>query len=186
MGELHFGVDVDGVLAHHLPAMVEVVRDLTGIALTPEAVEDYYFAGLVPREQMDLVFTRCMELALDLPPMPDHHLVNDLPGRVTIVTHRHEDTAGPVTRDWLARHGIRYDALVFTRGPKSEMGTFDYFVDDAPHNATDLAGAGVTTFLMDQPYNRHLDFAELGERIVKVQSWSEIRGYLRARSLWPA
>ena len=28
--------------------------------------------------------------------------------------------------------------------------------------------------------------ATASERIVKVQSWSEIRGYLRARSLWPA
>lgn len=184
MGELHFGVDVDGVLAHHLPAMVEIVRDLTGVALTPDQVVDYYFAGQVPRDQMDRVFERCMELALDLPPMPDHHLVNELPGKVTIVTHRHEDAAGAVTRAWLQRHGVQFHDLVFTRGLKSETGRFDFFVDDAPHNAEDLAGAGVTTFLMEQPYNRHLEFGPLSERIVRVTCWADVREYLAARSLW--
>ncbi|HEY9854833.1 MAG TPA: hypothetical protein V6D05_03780 [Stenomitos sp.] len=184
MTRLHFGVDVDGVLAHHLPSMLDVVKDITGIALTPDQVTDYYFAGLVSREEMERVFEQCMECALELPPFHDYHLVNELPGDVTIVTHRHEDVAGAVTRAWLERHGIRYSDLIFTRGPKSLTGTFDFFVDDAPHNAVDMAQAGVTMFLMEQPYNKHMEFAEHGERIVRVSCWTDIKNYLDERSIW--
>lgn len=186
MTPLHFGVDVDGVLAHHLPSMLAIVEELTGLRLHPDQVTDYYFAGLVPREQMEHVFERCMECAFELPPMPHIELVNDLPGRVTIVTHRHEDAAGEVTRAWLQHHGIRHEGLVFTRGLKSETGAFDFFVDDAPHNALDVAGAGTTLFLMEQPYNRTMDLGEHAERIVRVRGWSDIKDYLHERALWPA
>ena len=127
----HFGVDVDGVLAHHLPAMLEIVTELTGMTVTPDQVTDYYFAGLVSRELMERVFERCMECAMDLPPMADYHLVNELPGTVTIVTHRPAEAAEETTKEWLRRHGIRYDGIIFTRGPKSQTGRFDYFIDDA-------------------------------------------------------
>ena len=89
----HFGVDVDGVLAHHFPAMLEIVRELTGLTVSPDQVTDYYFAGLVSRDLMERVFERCMECAMDLPPMADYHLVNELPGTVTIVTHRPAEVA---------------------------------------------------------------------------------------------
>lgn len=184
MRELHFGIDVDGVLAHHLPAMLDVVTEMTGKAVRHEDVTDFYFAGIVERARMDDVFARCMAMAFDLPPVQGCHLINELPGKVTIVTHRHEGEAERTTLRWLAHHGIRYDDIVFTRGPKSQMGDFDFFVDDAPHNALDLAQAGVITFLMEQPYNRHSQFGEMDERIVRVSHWDQIRGYLVERSLW--
>ena len=186
MGKLHFGIDVDGVLAHHLPAMLDVVTEMTGKVIRHEDVTDFYFDGIVERAHMDAVFARCMETAFDLPPMPGCHLINELPGKVTIVTHRHEGEAERTTLKWLAHHGIRYDDIVFTRERKSQMGSFDFFVDDAPHNAQDLAQAGVTTFLMEQPYNRHVQFGDLDERIVRISHWDQIRGYLEGRSLWAA
>lgn len=181
---LHFGVDVDGVLAHHLPAMLEIVQEVTGMSVHPDQVTDYYFAGLVSREQMERVFEKCMERAMELPPMPDHHLVNELPGTVSIVTHRHEEMAGVTTRAWLAHHDIRYDRLIFTKGLKSQTGTFDFFIDDAPHNALDLAEAGSTIFLMAQPYNRASEFGEHEERVIRITGWHEVRDYLHGRSLW--
>jgi len=176
----HFGVDVDGVLAHHFPAMLEIVKELTGLAVSPDQVTDYYFAGLVSRDLMEQVFERCMERAMDLPPMADYHLVNELPGTVTIVTHRPAEVAEQTTKEWLRRHGIRYDGIVFTKGRKSETGRFDYFIDDAPQNALDLASAGATTYLMAWPYNRESHFGEHDHRVVRVGGWKEIQEHLHS------
>lgn len=180
----HFGVDIDGVLALHLPAMLEIVTELTGLTVTPDQVTDYYFDGLISRDTMERVFERCMECAMDLPPMEDYHLVNELPGTITIVTHRPAEAAEKTTKEWLRRHGIRYDGLVFTKGRKSETGRFDYFVDDAPQNALDLASAGATTFLMQWPYNRNHHFGEYDHRVVRVEGWRDIRAHLEANKAW--
>jgi uncharacterized HAD superfamily protein len=181
----HFGVDVDGVLAHHLPAMIEIVAELTGMHVTPDQVTDYYFAGLVSRDQMEVVFERCMERAMELPPMADYHLVNELPGAVTIVTHRPAEVAENITKEWLYQHGIRYDGIVFTKGRKSETGRFDYFIDDAPLNALDLASAGATTYLMGWPYNRDSHFGEHDHRVVRVAGWQDVRAHLESIQAWP-
>lgn len=180
----HFGVDVDGVLAHHLPAMLEIVHELTGLSLMPDQVTDYYFAGLVSRDLMERVFDRCMECAMELPPMADYHLVNELPGTVTIVTHRPSEQAEVTTKEWLRKHGIRYDGLIFTRGRKSETGRFDYFIDDAPHNAADLAATGATTFLMGWPYNRQSHFGDDDHRVVRVSGWEDVKAHLEASRVW--
>ena len=184
MSQLHFGVDVDGVLAHHLPSMLAIVEDVTGLALRPDQIEDYYFAGLVSRERMEEVFKKCMDCAMELPPMPGHRLINELPGKVSIVTHRHEEMAGVTTRAWLAHHGIQYDQLIFTKGLKSQTGHFDYFIDDAPHNALDLAESGAIIFLMEQPYNRTSTFGSYEDRVIRISSWHDVQDYLMKRSLW--
>lgn len=177
---LHIGVDVDGVLALHMPAMLDAVREVAGVELRLEQVKDYFFAGLVPRELMEAVFVRCLETCYDLPAFPDIHLVNQLPGRVTIVTHRPEELAGEATRAWLGLHGIRHERLIFATGAKSDFGPFDVFIDDAPHNAVELATHGARVYLMDHPYNREYDYGAVADRIIRVAGWGEIDGHVQA------
>jgi len=177
---LHFGVDIDGVLAAHLLPMLEVIRDLLGIHLTPDDVKDYYFDGQVPREELERIFDRCMDEAFQLQPTPGYELVNALPGKVSIVTHRPAEKAEAVTRAWLAHHGIRFDDLLFTKGRKSQMGTFDFFVDDHPRNVEELASEGITTFMMLHPYNRDCHFGEHDHRVIRVANWHEISTWLTA------
>ena len=175
---LHFGVDIHGVLAAHFLPMLEVIRDLLGIHLVPDEVKNCYFDGQVPREELERIFDRCMEQAFEMDPRPGYSLVNTLPGKVSIVTHRPAEKAEAVTRAWLAHHDIRFDDLIFTKGRKSEMGAFDFFVDDHPRNVEDLSEAGITTFLMLHPYNRECHFGEHEHRVIRVENWDEIAAWL--------
>ena len=179
---LHFGVDIDGVLAAHFLPMLEVIRDLLGIHLVPDEVKDYYFDGQVPREELERIFDACMERAFEMDPRPGYSLVNALPGKVSIVTHRPAEKAEAVTRAWLAHHDIRFDDLIFTKGRKSQMGTFDYFIDDHPRNVEELSAAGITTFLMLHPYNRECHFGEHDHRVIRVESWHEIAAWLEVNA----
>jgi uncharacterized HAD superfamily protein len=61
-----------------------------------------------------------------------------------------------LTRSWLAGYGVGYDHLVLDRvGDSLPVGhRFDAFVEDFVEDATVMAGKGVFTVLLDQPWNQ--------------------------------
>jgi len=98
-----------------------------------------------------------------------------------IITARPESQETMV-REWLDLHLPKvFDEVVFTnhfnkdgvKRTKSsvclELGV-KLFVEDAIHNAEDVAGAGIPVLLMDTPWNR----VELPPLVTRVTSWNEI------------
>lgn len=88
----------------------------------------------------------------------------------------HSDTV-----QWLAKHNMAYDLLLFSRNKVEAI--YDHVqpawplaaVEDHPKNAEAYADAGVPVLLFDQPYNRQVSASKL---ITRVASWSEITAQL--------
>lgn len=101
--------------------------------------------------------------------------------RFIIVTARPDSMESEI-RTWLATHfGTLFDDVIFTnhyhgterkRSKSSVCLEFDVrlFVDDALHNAHDIASIGVPVLLFDTPWNRE----KVTGLITRVFSWSEI------------
>jgi len=90
----------------------------------------------------------------------------------------------PLTQTWLDAQGFPAKTLIHVEEdePKSgrvrELGG-DIMVEDAPHEADELAAAGLKVILIDQPYNRDV----AGAGITRVRNWLEfdeaLRSYLK-------
>lgn len=66
------------------------------------------------------------------------------------------------TRAWLRAHAVPYTSLTFA-GDKTCVAT-DIFVEDKPTNIDALVEAGVDTYVVDYPYNRHVQ-VRTGRRV---------------------
>jgi uncharacterized HAD superfamily protein len=106
---------------------------------------------------------------------------------IVIVTGR-ADIARSATEKWLEKNLLGlYREIHFSNHGGTGIGKYrlkseilrelgiDIFVEDAPHFAADVAGAGITVFLFDTPWNR----AETPDGAIRVRSWEEIVEQLR-------
>ena len=86
----------------------------------------------------------------------------------------------PLTQAWLDAQGFPNKPLIHVEEcePKSgrvrELGA-DVMVEDAPHEAEELAGAGLKVILIDRPYNREV----AGAGITRVHNWLEFENAIR-------
>lgn len=88
---------------------------------------------------------------------------------IRLITHRlytnwSHEIAVSDTVAWLDKHRIPYRDLCFL-GAKPEVEA-DLYIDDAPHNISQLKEAGNNVIIFDQPYNHSLDG-------VRIKHWSE-------------
>lgn len=99
-----------------------------------------------------------------------HRRKND---KVNIVTHRAKigDLSEYNTVRWFKREGIPYDSITFSKDKTIVKN--DVFIEDNAENHDALRAAGVGSYLIDKPWNRHLDTG------YRVYSWDEF--YERAR-----
>lgn len=96
---------------------------------------------------------------------------------IRVVTHRlyvswgHRVTVSD-TVDWLDRQRIPYRDICFVAD--KAMVNADAYIEDAPHNVTDIRAAGGHAITFDQPYNAHIDgprahdWAETEEMVVEL------------------
>jgi uncharacterized HAD superfamily protein len=99
-----------------------------------------------------------------------------------------------ITKEWLQRHGFKYDGLVIERGktqawiPRiatrnrfiaATKKNIRVFVEDNLQNAKKLADACSIVFLIDHPYNK-ADSRQLAKNIIRVKTWGEIYEFLRS------
>lgn len=71
--------------------------------------------------------------------------------RVHLVTARDCEQAGADTSEWLLRHGVAYDSLLFSRD--KTVVPVDLFIEDNVDNAIALKEAGTPVFLIHRPWN---------------------------------
>ena len=84
-----------------------------------------------------------------------------------------------MTKKWLDSHNIYYDNLILTNAynkhEKSEKcieNNIDVIIDDSVSICRDCINNGITTLLMDTPYNKY------EKSIPKVYNWKEIFEYI--------
>ncbi len=83
-----------------------------------------------------------------------------------------------MTKNWLDDNGIYYDNLILTdaydrheKAKKCIEHNIDIIIDDSVHICNDCIENGITTILMDTPYNRY-------SNIQRVKSWEEFYKYV--------
>lgn len=85
-----------------------------------------------------------------------------------------------MTREWLNKFDIYYDKLILTNDYKNDKhgktekcfeNDIDIMIDDSVHICMDCIENGITTLLMDTPYNKQVE-------IQRVHSWKEIYDFV--------
>lgn len=85
------------------------------------------------------------------------------------------------TKKWLDDNSIYYDELILTNAYKNDEhgksekcieNNIDIMIDDSIHICKDCIDYGITTLLMDTPYNRNVN------DIPRVNSWKEIYDFI--------
>lgn len=85
------------------------------------------------------------------------------------------------TKKWLDDNAIYYDELILTNAYKNDEhgksekcieNSIDIMIDDSIHICKDCIDYGITTLLMDTPYNRNVN------DIPRVNSWKEIYDFI--------
>lgn len=85
------------------------------------------------------------------------------------------------TKKWLDDNAIYYDKLIFTNAYKNDEhgksekcieNNVDIMIDDSVHICRDCIDYGITTLLMDTPYNKQVN------DIPRVHNWKEIYEYI--------
>ena len=84
-----------------------------------------------------------------------------------------------MTKKWLEENNIYYDKLIFTdaydKGQKSEKcieNNVEIMIDDSASICKNCVENGITTLIMDKPYNRE-------ENLTRVKNWNEIYEYIK-------
>jgi len=73
------------------------------------------------------------------------------------------------TLAWLDRHGLTFDSITFAADKTIDRP--DVMVDDKPANYRALTAAGVQTWLMDRPWNKHVTDAP---RVTDLSHYAEV------------
>jgi 5'(3')-deoxyribonucleotidase len=174
------GVDLDGVVANHTARFREIMAELRGVpedTMPMERSWDFHEWGFGPEDyahyhriavmEHDMFRTMAViEGAADV-----LWRLSDAGIWIRIITHRlyvhwgHEKAVAD-TAAWLDIHKIPYRDLCFL-GAKPQVEA-DAYIDDAPHNITQLREAGNTVIAFDQPYNRDLTDG------LRASSWKEV------------
>jgi 5'-nucleotidase len=188
------GVDLDGVVADHTGRFREILAEVRGVdpnTYTLERSWDFAEWGLAAGEYAELhriaVMEHDMLATMDMIDGAADALwrLSDAGVWIRVITHRlyvnwgHAKAIGD-TVGWLDTHRIPYRDICFL-GAKPEVEA-DAYVDDAPHNITQLRDHGNTVIVFDQPYNRALkgprahDWQELEVMVTDLLAASE--GYV--------
>lgn len=175
MRKSRIGVDVDGVLAIHFDRTIDLLNERYNVYLSPADITDYryeesYLSRFSDIDRDDIkqfvkgLWTNPEYFAESAPSLPMLKACRELSGMsldpqgITVITAR-QDSLQESTKLWLDRYGIAYKQIVHTNN-KAEYcrdNKFNYMVEDAPHQAEQIAAKGIGVFLIDYPYNQNVE-----------------------------
>lgn len=180
------GLDLDGVIAATAQEFLRLLEEIHGRHVPFEAIRGYRledWTGL-STDQVNHIFrsTPIFERTAPVPGAAEGVRALRAAGwEVHIVTYRAWKAAlHDVTRDWLARHDIPYDAIELTRTADKSIYArahgLSAFVEDNWHSVAALAATCDRVLLVDCPYNQ----GPLPPNAVRVRDWPEVVARLAA------
>ena len=183
-----FAVDIDNVLGRAEQEVQRLFQELTG---TPWPVGLYGSAGgldtsQLERELIEEIFSRFHEESIPrLPLFPGAKqalAIIHSRYRIVIVTARRPHSR-PQTLQWLVSHGIPFDALYHTEEKTEIPESMTAAIDDHPHHIQGYRALGMQVFVMDQPWNREIEHAD----VIRVKGWDALLQWLHVRHVghWP-
>lgn len=182
---MRIGVDLDGVIVDSVRYWVRVLNRELGTNYRSGDLPDTYataeLAACCDRHELEMLIAP--------PPLPGavagvSHL-KELGHTLIVITAR-APRLRPLTEAWLTYYGLRVDDLHFLQGgskvPVAQAQGLDLMVEDAPHNATALAQAGVPVCLFGAPYNEGIRH----KRIQRCANWDDVLTRVRSENEPPA
>lgn len=107
--------------------------------------------------------------------------------QIYIITGRNNgDYSNPeiMTKQWLDKYGIEYDRLIITNihNPEEKAqiclkNNISIMIDDSSRIGLSIKEAGLTSLLMDTPYNKKT------KGLIRVHSWQEIYEYITNKKI---
>jgi cytidine deaminase len=183
-------VDIDGVVADQIPALLAIIKNLYGRTATYDDITRYSL-----RESLDLPLDADAEV---IRVFNEHHLSDaplvedalaalhrlDLLCDIVFVTGR-ANRAG--TQSWLADNLIPHADLVFLNQESKVQFCADegigVLVEDHGQTALRAAEAGLEAIICDAPWNQSVDHV----RLHRCRGWGEVYGcLLRTDTIGPA
>lgn len=182
--EFILGLDLDGVCADYVGELRKFVAKYTGRneETFPEPTNwDFTKSGwnITPEEYLTY-HERAVNEGLFKKAQPFKGVsqalweLSDADVHIRIITHRlikhrqHQQVTAD-TCEWLDTSDVPYRDLCFVAA-KSDVNA-DLFIDDAPHNLTNLMNAGKNVVAFNQLYNEHIDCS-------RVYNWEEAKEYV--------
>lgn len=179
MKKYNIGIDIDGTMTwsgYFLPYLNEYF----GKNIPYEELRKYDFKDIykVSDEEIDVFFSthgKDLIYKVDiLENVKDTVLELATKHNVWIITARNTDMHGK-TKEWLTKNGLGEIELITLGTPDKLQKARDLgceiFIEDHPEASVTIAEAGIKLYLVDAPYNKHLNH----ENITRVSNWIEIR-----------
>ena len=183
---MKIGIDVDGVIAKFQEAFLSWHNDVNDTNYTIDEITHFNFSrcfeGTETEWNQKVVDFYNSEWFDAIEPVAgSKEAVSRISVKhgIQVVTSRLSLKSG-VTNRWLARHFPTFEGIHYTeRNPVDDHGAkstickrlgLTVIIEDSAHHAEDCAINGIRVLLLDKPWNRRLS----GERITRVQNWTEI------------
>jgi uncharacterized HAD superfamily protein len=168
-----FGADIDMVLADSVGSALTIMHSKFGVVGTRDSINRYEWTEcfpVTPAQEFEIWYEFATHHSLNAALIPGGRMGIDMlrrMGEVWLITARHPD-GEHTTKAWLAKHGIRYDRLIFCRDCKSRLaGDLSLMVEDRGETALALAQAGCPVALFDYAWNQGIQHP----LIARVQGW---------------
>ena len=90
-----------------------------------------------------------------------------------------DDGSNDITKNYLDRHGVKYDGLFVNTGTKTDEcieNGVKLFIDDKESHCEDVSNAGIDVVLFTNLYNH----AE--NRFVRKDNWTELYEYIKEKN----
>lgn len=160
---LRIGVDIDGVLADHLPPRCARFHAWYGYKVTPSEILDVNEplggTGISMEDHVKMLYAIDTGHFLDMRVIPGartslNHL-QDAGHELILISHRTDDIHD-ITADWAAEHRVPYDELYVGAPPdKTQLVDIDVLIDDSVSNVNRAAASGGEGVLFCRHYNEH-------------------------------
>ena len=182
---LILGVDLDNVLALTDSLIRKLIKKIFKISLQQNNIIefDYYRCG-INKEQNRIVLDcfHSVECSNVKPIKDAIEALQSLLNKFTIyiVTSRPPQTRN-LTLQWIKRHKIPFDKLIFIKTKRDSKTSFNIFIEDHRETAYSMARKGVISFLLDYPWNQPNPVDP--PNLYRVKSWREIKEHLLKLSI---
>ena len=178
---LKIGIDIDGVIADLVSAMLPTLSEISGYSVTHADITEYDIGKALKIEgQMACVWKAVYDDAF-LINVPAIKGALDGLNRISnhtiiLITGRPMETQ-IATEQWLKNKLIKYDRLIFSQqGKHIYCDDIDMFIEDQYEEAYNMVAAGIPTILFNQPWNQRLVDSS---NIQRVRDWVETTEYIQ-------
>lgn len=174
---LKIGIDIDGVICDIMSSILPLIKTRYGTSLKKKDIyrhEIHEVLGVSERAFATDVFKDTV-IKINHPAIKDAaSYINRLYRKHTIVlvTSRPE-IFNPITKKWLAKHKIKFHALINIHKHKyTVLDGFDFFIDDHLKEVIYASSVkNLNVLLFDQPWNRSFNSAGT---FTRIKSWKKI------------